>query len=249
MRRRTAGGLQRLTAPVVSAQGNAAGVPPDEASANLASGSWVNAALTKPVDSTCSRPGDPVSARTSQIARTEGGTSIPKRSLSGHVSEARADAEGQMGSSKEWSLTDSQTASWPESRIGPGRHPRRRVARRRHHRRSAGGARRDGKSGHCRDAEWQQHRRLLAPQLEPLGWRRGCGHGHLDQGTRLLLSRRRPHSAKAAQHYATAAQHSGRRALLTLTRNSLPETGDSARRASRGAEVRDWARSPGSVPA
>jgi hypothetical protein len=212
------------------------------------------------VDSTRSRPGDPVTARTSQIARTEGGTSIPKRSLSGHVSEGRASAEGQMGSSKEWSLTDSQPASWPERRIGPGRHPRRRVARRRRHRRSAGGARRDGKSGHCRDAEWQQHRRLLAPQLEPLGWRRGCGHGlgrDVDREKRAsgprypapAGARRRPPSAKAAQHYATAAQHSGHRALPTLTRNSLPETGDSARRASRGAEVRDWARSPGSVPA
>ena len=61
--------------------------------------------------------------------------------------------------------------------------------------------------------------------------------------------RRRPLSAKVAQHYATAAQPNAHRALPTLTRNSLPETGDSARRASRGAEARDWARSPGSVPA
>ncbi len=72
---------------------NAAGAPPDDASANLASGPSVNAVLTKPVDSTRSRPGDPVSARTTQIATTEGGTSILRPSLSGHVSEARAGAE------------------------------------------------------------------------------------------------------------------------------------------------------------
>jgi len=38
--RRPASGLQQLTAPVASAQGNAAGALPDDASANLASGSW-----------------------------------------------------------------------------------------------------------------------------------------------------------------------------------------------------------------
>ena len=72
-----------------SAQGNAAGASPDDASANLASGSSVNPALMKPVDPTRSQAGDPVSARTTQTARTEGGTSMPKGSLIGHVSEAR----------------------------------------------------------------------------------------------------------------------------------------------------------------
>src|SRR2546425_730987 len=62
-----------------SAQSNAAGAAhADDTSANLASGSSVNAVLTKPVDSRRSKPGDPVSARTTQAARTEGGTSIPK---------------------------------------------------------------------------------------------------------------------------------------------------------------------------
>jgi hypothetical protein len=84
-----------------SAQGNAAGAAhADDASANLASGSSVNAVLTKPVDSQRSKPGDPVTARTTQAARTEGDTSIPKGStLIGHVSEAHAGAEGQTGSS------------------------------------------------------------------------------------------------------------------------------------------------------
>ncbi len=72
-----------------SAQGNAAGASPDDASANFASGSSVNAVLMKPVDPTRSQPSDPVSARTTQTARTEGGTSMPKGGLIGHVSEAR----------------------------------------------------------------------------------------------------------------------------------------------------------------
>ena len=72
----------------------------DDGSANLASGSSVNAVLTKPVDSQRSKPGDPVNARTIQAARTERGTSIPKgSSFIGHVSEAHAGAEGQSGSS------------------------------------------------------------------------------------------------------------------------------------------------------
>jgi hypothetical protein len=84
-----------------SAQGSAAGAAhADGSSANLASGSSVNAVLTKPVDSQRSKPGDPVSARTTQNARTEGGTTIPKGStLIGHVSDAHAATEGQAGSS------------------------------------------------------------------------------------------------------------------------------------------------------
>src|SRR3979490_460539 len=83
------------------AQGSAAGAAQaDDSSANLASGSSVNAVLTKPVDSRHTKPGDPVSARTTQNARTEGSTSIPKGStLMGHVSDAHAAAEGQAGSS------------------------------------------------------------------------------------------------------------------------------------------------------
>ena len=84
-----------------SAQASAAGAAhPDDTSANLASGSSVNAVLTKPVDSGRNKPGDPVSAHTTQPAKTEGGTSIPKGStLIGHVSDARAAADGQAGSS------------------------------------------------------------------------------------------------------------------------------------------------------
>src|SRR5439155_3083194 len=84
-----------------SVQGSTAGAAhADDTSASLASGSSVNAVLTKPVDSGRSKPGDPVSARTTQNARTGGGTSIPRGStLMGHVSDAHAAAEGQAGSS------------------------------------------------------------------------------------------------------------------------------------------------------
>ncbi len=84
-----------------SAQGSAAGAAhADDTSANLASGSSVNAVLTKPIDSRRSKPGDPVTARTTQNARTEGGTAIPKGStLIGHVSDTHAATEGQAASS------------------------------------------------------------------------------------------------------------------------------------------------------
>lgn len=68
-------------------------------SAQLAGDSSVNAVLTKPVDSRKSKPGDPVSARTTQPARTDDGKSIPKGStLVGHVSQAHARGEGQADS-------------------------------------------------------------------------------------------------------------------------------------------------------
>jgi hypothetical protein len=84
-----------------SAQGSGAGAALAAAtSSNLASRSSVNAALARPIDSRRSKPGDPVSARTTQNARTESGTSIPKGStLMGHVSDTHAAAEGQAGSS------------------------------------------------------------------------------------------------------------------------------------------------------
>ena len=84
-----------------SAQGNAsssAAAHAGDNSAALESGSSVNAVLTKPVDSR-SKPGDPVSARTTQPARTEDGRPIPKGStLVGHVAQAHARGEGKAES-------------------------------------------------------------------------------------------------------------------------------------------------------
>ena len=69
-------------------QGSAAGAShPDDTSGNPARGSPVNGAL-KPGDSTRGKPGDPVTARTTQTARTEGGTSKGS-ALIGRRPEAR----------------------------------------------------------------------------------------------------------------------------------------------------------------
>ena len=66
----------------------------DGGSAALASGSSVNAVLTQPVDSRRSKPGDAVSARTTQDARTDSGASIPKGSLlMGHIAQVRSESE------------------------------------------------------------------------------------------------------------------------------------------------------------
>lgn len=68
-------------------------------SAQLAGDSSVNAVLTEPMDSRKSKPGDQVSARTTQPCQTNEGWSIPKGStLVGHVSEAHSRGEGQADS-------------------------------------------------------------------------------------------------------------------------------------------------------
>lgn len=83
-----------------SAQGSAAASgPAGETGTALASGSSVNAVLAKPVDSERSKPGDPVTARTTQAVKTEDGTTIPAGSqLVGHIAQAPAAASGAAGS-------------------------------------------------------------------------------------------------------------------------------------------------------
>lgn len=67
--------------------------------AQLAADSSANAVLTKPVDSGKAKPGDPVSGRITQAARTSDGTAIPEGSaLVGHISEAHGRGEGQASS-------------------------------------------------------------------------------------------------------------------------------------------------------
>jgi hypothetical protein len=79
-----------------SARGNAAGTsPPDDASGNPARGSSGNGVL-KPRDSTRGKPGDPVTARTTQTARTGGNHSQRERF---DTDRKRESAEGQTGSS------------------------------------------------------------------------------------------------------------------------------------------------------
>src|SRR5437899_4957092 len=71
-----------------------------QANAALASGTAFNAALSSPIDSKKCKPGDPVNARTTEAAKSEGKTVIPKGSkLVGHVTQASARAKGESESS------------------------------------------------------------------------------------------------------------------------------------------------------
>lgn len=70
-----------------------------EANASLASGSAFNAALSSPIDSKKCKPGDPVNAKTTEAAKSEGKTVIPKGSkLVGHVTQASARSKGESES-------------------------------------------------------------------------------------------------------------------------------------------------------
>jgi hypothetical protein len=71
-----------------------------QANASLASGTAFNAALSSPIDSKKCKPGDPVGARTTEAAKSDGKTVIPKGSkLVGHVTQASARAKGESESS------------------------------------------------------------------------------------------------------------------------------------------------------
>ena len=79
-----------------SARGTAAGTsPPDDASRNPARGSSGNGVLPSG-DSTRGKPGDPVTARTTETARTGGNHSQRERF---DTDRKRESAEGQTGSS------------------------------------------------------------------------------------------------------------------------------------------------------
>ena len=71
-----------------------------QASGSLATGSAFNAALSSPIDSKKCKPGDAVTAHTTEAAKSEGKTVIPKGSkLVGHVTQASARAKGESESS------------------------------------------------------------------------------------------------------------------------------------------------------
>jgi hypothetical protein len=68
-------------------------------SASLASGTTMNAALSRPVDAKKNKPGDPVMARTTQATQSDGQVVIPKGTqLVGHVSQAQARSKSQSES-------------------------------------------------------------------------------------------------------------------------------------------------------
>lgn len=79
--------------------GNQKGASASSASA-LNTGSTINAALVKPVDSKNCKPGDPVLAKTTQNVKSDGSVVIPNGSkLIGHVTQAQARSEGASNSS------------------------------------------------------------------------------------------------------------------------------------------------------
>jgi len=88
----------------VQASGNAsaatsASTQNGQANGSLATGSAFNAALNSPIDSKKCKPGDAVTAHTTEAAKSEGKTVIPKGSkLVGHVTQASARAKGESES-------------------------------------------------------------------------------------------------------------------------------------------------------
>ena len=82
-----------------AAANSTATAQPGQASASLASGTAINAALSGPVDSKKAKPGDAVTAHTTEAVKAEGKTVIPKGTkLVGHVTQASARAKGESES-------------------------------------------------------------------------------------------------------------------------------------------------------
>src|SRR6267142_693471 len=78
---------------------SAASAQNGQANASLAGGTAFNAALSSPIDSKKCKPGDPVNARTTEAAKSEGKTVIPKGSrLVGHVTQASTRGQGESES-------------------------------------------------------------------------------------------------------------------------------------------------------
>src|SRR6267154_5788389 len=70
-----------------------------QANGSLAAGSAFNAALSSPIDSKKCKPGDEVTAHTTEAVKSEGRTVIPKGSkVVGHVTQAAARAKGDSES-------------------------------------------------------------------------------------------------------------------------------------------------------
>ncbi len=71
-----------------------------QANGSLVTGSAFNAALSSPIDSKKCKPGDAVTAHTTEAAKSEGKNVIPKGAkLVGHVTQASARAKGESESS------------------------------------------------------------------------------------------------------------------------------------------------------
>jgi hypothetical protein len=79
--------------------GSSASAQSNQTNAGLSSGMAFNAALTAPVDSQKSKPGDAVAARTTESVKSDGKTVLPKGTkLVGRVTQASARAKGDSES-------------------------------------------------------------------------------------------------------------------------------------------------------
>src|SRR5229473_1731784 len=92
-------GKTQAQASANASASTAASAQNGQANAALASGTAFNAALSSPIDSKKCRPSDQVTAHTTEAAKSEGKTVIPKGSkLVGHVTQASARAKGESES-------------------------------------------------------------------------------------------------------------------------------------------------------
>jgi len=68
-------------------------------SAGIGTGTSMNAALSQPIDAKKNKPGDPVYAKTTEPAKSQGKVVLPKGTkLVGHITEAKARANGESDS-------------------------------------------------------------------------------------------------------------------------------------------------------
>jgi hypothetical protein len=82
------------------AAASSAAAQTEHGNAALANGSTFNAALNAPIDSKKAKPGDPVTAHTTEPAKSDGKTVLPRGTkLLGHVTQASARSNGESDSS------------------------------------------------------------------------------------------------------------------------------------------------------
>jgi hypothetical protein len=82
------------------AAASSAAAQTEQGNAALGNGSTFNAALNAPIDSKKAKPGDPVTAHTTEPAKSDGRTVMPRGTkLLGHVTQASARSNGESDSS------------------------------------------------------------------------------------------------------------------------------------------------------
>jgi hypothetical protein len=82
-----------------TAASSSASAPSNQTNVGLASGTAFNAALNTPVESKKAKPGDPITAHTTESVKSDGKTALPKGTkLIGHVTQASARAKGDSES-------------------------------------------------------------------------------------------------------------------------------------------------------